>query len=220
MTLKHDDLKTDFYYGLNGKLESPEQHFYYLEWQKLDYSPRGKSALGLRNYLLHKRDKYGEKSPEFPYKRVVGVDAIIAWKNNFEWELRDADYCYKASVGMGDKINEYNLYMANSDIEKNVSLDKALTALQNIMVKLVLNLNPSDEFEVNILQRLTNIYNLLNKLKMEKTIHINELGIKIDDWIEVKEQIQSHHNELTSNKDYLDEQIQAINYFFDEHADQ
>jgi hypothetical protein len=55
---------------------------------------------------------------------------------------------------------------------------------------------------------------------MDKTIHINELGVKIDDWIEVKEQIQSHHNELTTSKDYLDEQIQAINYFFDEHADQ
>jgi len=220
LSLKTDDLKSDFYIGLDGKIESPEQHFYYLAWQGLDYAPRGKSALGLHKYLKKKVNDYGYGSEEFPYHRVLSHVTISKLKKNFEWERRDAHHCYEKSLAMQDKINDYNLYMVESDIEKNVSLDKALTALQNIMVQVVVKLDVTDEFAVNILQRLTNIYNILNRLKMDKTIHINELGVKIDDWIEVKEQIQSHHNELTTSKDYLDEQIQAINYFFDEHADQ
>ena len=220
MSLKHDDLKSDFYVGLDGKLESPEQHFYYLAWQQMDYAPRGKTALGLNKYLKSKVEKYGYGSDEFPYKRVLSHDTISVLKKNFEWELRDAHHCYEKSVAMQDKINEYNLYMIESDIEKNVSLDKALTALQNIMVQVVLKLDPGDEFTVNILQKLTNIYNILNRLKMDKTIHINDVGLKVDDWIEVKETIQTHHNELNSNTDYLDDQFQAIDYYFDEYADQ
>ena len=220
MSLKHDDLKTDFYVGLNGKLETPQYHFYYLAWQQMDYSPRGKSALGLKKYLEKKADEYGYGSDEFPYQQVLSHDTINKLKKNFEWELRDAHHCYEKSVAMQDKINEYNLYMIESDIEKNVSLDKALTALQNIMVQVVLKLDPADEFTVNTLQKLTNIYNILNRLKMDKTIHINEVGVKVDDWIEVKETIQTHHNELNSNTDYLDDQFQAIDYYFDEYAEQ
>lgn len=220
MSLTHDDLKTDFYIGLDGKLETPQYHFYYLAWQAMDYSPRGKSALGLKKYLEKKAKKYGYGSDEFPYKKVLSHETINKLKKNFEWELRDAHYCYEKSLAMQDKINEYNLYIIESDIEKNVSLDKTLTALQNLLVQLVLKLNPNDEFIVNILQKITNIYNTLNRLKIDKTLHINDIGLKVDDWIEIKEQIQTHHNEVVSNKEYLEEQFKSIDYYFDEYADQ
>ena len=220
MSLKHDDLKTNFYIGLDGKMETPQYHFYYLAWRGMGYNPEGKTARGLKRHLEKYAEEHGYGSDEFPYKRVLSHDTINNLKKNFEWELRDAHYCYEKSIAMQDKINEYNLYMIESDIEKNVSLDKALTALQNIMTQLILRLDPSDEFTINILKQLTWIYNTLNRLKMDKTLHINDVGIKVDDWIEVKETIQTHHNEVTSNKDFLDEQFKSIDYYFDEYADQ
>lgn len=162
----------------------------------------------------------------------MSIRTIILWIDAFEWEKHRLETYYEKSLTIDDKVNEFNIRQIERKSKRIDNINNALDAIQNIILRLTFKIheiNPqnidgtiNNEFKeiTEIITKLGYLYKSLETLHDTSSITINTFKGFVTEWREIKERMQPHHNPFTSDEEYLKSQFEAIDYFYDNYAEE
>lgn len=194
--------------------------------------PFGSKRTGeaVRNEIIKNKQRLEENGETFPFNRILSVQTIIDWINNFEWESNRLNKYYDKAITIDDTVNEFNILQVERKTKRINILNNALDALLNINVKLSMKLatiNPQNEDgTVNtsykeltkILTSIAYMYNTLERLHGGQTIEINTFKGFVADWRDIKDRLQPHHNPFVTKEDHIQANIDTIDYFYENYV--
>lgn len=116
--------------------------------------------------------------------------------------------------------------MYNNNKRISMHLVKAHTALTNLYTLCTLKLKINDEKldndtkkeQLKLQTKLGYQLIALSNLQYNSPNTINEYVASLQEWKEIKDRLQPHHNPYTSDEQYLEAQFEAIDYFYDNYV--
>lgn len=179
--------------------------------------------------IVKNKKQLEKNGKEFPFNRIVSIQTIIKWMDEFEWEEHRLEKQYEKNTTIDDTVNEFNQLQIERKTKRINLLNNALDALLNIQMKLSMKLatiNPQNEDGTitqehkslaGTIARIGYLYNTLESLHGNQTIQINVFKGYTQEWQEIKERLQPQHNPYTTDDDFLEAQFKLIDQFYDEY---
>lgn len=185
----------------------------------------------MRDEIIKNKHSLEKKGKVFPFKRVISRQTIIDWIDAFDWEVHRLEKQYESNNTIDDTVNEFNQLQIQRKSKRINLLNDALDALLDINIKLSMRLasippqnkdgTVTTEYKelTSIITSIGYLYKTLESLHDTQTIAVNTFKGYTTDWQNIKDRLQPHHNEKTSNEENLQSNIDTIDYFYDNYVD-
>ena len=148
----------------------------------------------------------------------------------FEWEIHRLEKQYENNITIDDKVNEFNQQQIDRKSKRIHKLNDALDSLQQIIVQMSLQLattppqnqdgtiNKQYQELTEIIKSIGYLYKTLESLHDTQTIAINTFKGYTNEWQNIKDRLKPHHNQNTTTEESIEQNIQTIDYFFDNYV--
>lgn len=125
---------------------------------------------------------------------------------------------HQTALDIPQYVAEFNTAQVQEEAKRTNHLNRAITAVQNIITTLAIQLDPTDIDMVNTITQLGYVLKTLKTIYQNGTIIVNDLNIHIKDWTELKERINASKTTYDTGEERLLADIQTVDYFY-EHYD-
>lgn len=197
------------------KLETDEQHYYFINaYCMLPFGVK-RTAQAVRNEIINNKKELEDNGLEFPFKRIVSTRTILKWIDMFDWEVNRLNMYYEKSVTIDDSVNEFNLIQIEKKMKRVNDLNECLDSLQSLLIELCTTVNTDDKGAMGVLTQIGHLYKALESLHDSQVMGVNSVNLCISNWKDVKERLEPHHNPFNTTEDNLRANIDTIDYFFD-----
>lgn len=142
--------------------------------------------------------------------------------DEFEWETHRLNTANQEAETIEDTVNEFNIQQIKRKTRRIHKDNDALDTLQEIITDTTKQLadNPTNLMLITTLTRLGKFYTQLEDRTDKGTLTANNVKTCITTWKEIKERLTPHHNPATTEEEHLQTQLQSIDYYFEEYADE
>lgn len=154
----------------------------------------------------------------FPFNRIIKENTIGTWIDKFEWEKHRLEAMHEKALDIPQYVAEFNTAQVEEEAKRTNHLNRAITAIQNIITTMAIQLDPQDIEMVNTITQLGYVLKTLKTIYQNGTIIVNDLNTHIKDWNELKERITASKTTYDTGEDRLLADIKTVDYFY-EHYD-